>query len=206
MGPPDFAPPLPQVVSLYDVLFDMAAQHLAIPSDESIYHTGELARLGDLATDLHVDDATATPVQQLSTYRVDFDTATGQPVGAGLPTETDVSVIAFSPDRTTIAASGIDGGIWLWDVASREQLGTGLIGHDVSVDACDFSDDGTRLLSTDIDGTVRVWPIPKPDPEALCAKLTQNMSHQDWDRWVSPDIRHAEPCAGLPGADDRGEK
>ena len=52
----------------------MAARQLTIPHDESVYQTGELARLAALATDLHVDDAGAAPVQQLSTYQVDFDT------------------------------------------------------------------------------------------------------------------------------------
>ena len=67
-GPPDFAPPLPQVVSLYDVLLDVAAQHLPIPADEADT-SGELARLSGLAglvRDLH--DGTA-----LSSYTVSFD-------------------------------------------------------------------------------------------------------------------------------------
>ena len=69
-GPPDFAPPLPQLVSLYDVLLDLAVQHLPIPVDEAAYQTGELARLAGLAglvRDLR--DGTA-----LSTYTVSFDT------------------------------------------------------------------------------------------------------------------------------------
>jgi len=73
VGPPDFAPPLPQVVSLYDLLFDLAVRHLPIPDDESQYQTGELARLSALARDLHPPGDTDVPVQQLSTYRVDFD-------------------------------------------------------------------------------------------------------------------------------------
>jgi hypothetical protein len=67
-GPPDFAPPLPQPVSLYDVLLDLAVQHLPIPADEAD-QTGESARLSGLAglvRDLR--DGTA-----LSTYTVSFD-------------------------------------------------------------------------------------------------------------------------------------
>src|SRR6476646_6020403 len=74
VGPPDFAPPLPQVVTLYDVLLDMAARRLTIPHDESVYQTGELARLAAFAADLHADGAGVAPVQQLSTYQVAFDT------------------------------------------------------------------------------------------------------------------------------------
>src|SRR5690349_2591376 len=47
-GPPDFAPPLPQLVSLYDVLLDVAVRELPIPADEADT-SGELARLSGLA-------------------------------------------------------------------------------------------------------------------------------------------------------------
>jgi hypothetical protein len=37
------------------------------------------------------------------------------------------------------------------------------------------------------------------DPaSAMCAKLTTNMSHQQWRDWVSPDIDYIEACPGLP--------
>lgn len=65
VGPPDFAPPIPQVVSLYDVLFDLAVRELPIPADESVYQTGELARLSGLAGFFRPG---AT-----SSYTVDFD-------------------------------------------------------------------------------------------------------------------------------------
>jgi hypothetical protein len=45
---PDFGSVLPQVVSLYDIVFDLAVRQLTIPTDESIYQTGELARLTGL--------------------------------------------------------------------------------------------------------------------------------------------------------------
>ena len=122
----------------------------------------------------------------------------------GLPTETDVSAIGFSPDGTTLAAGGIDGSIWLWDVKSGNRLGVGAIGDNVVIDGIDFSPDGSRLLSTGEDGTIRQWPVPKPTPGALCAKLTNNMSQKDWDHWVSPHIHYVAACPGLPKADNAG--
>jgi WD40 repeat protein len=123
-----------------------------------------------------------------------------QPVGDGLPTETDVSIIAFSPDGTTLAAGGIDGSIWLWDIESGEQLGAALIGDDVQIDWIDFSPDGSRLPSTSLDGNIGIWPAPKTDPNALCAKLTHNMSQEAWDEWVSYDINYVKVCPYLPVA------
>jgi hypothetical protein len=32
----------------------------------------------------------------------------------------------------------------------------------------------------------------------LCAKLTANLSHQQWRDWVSPDIGYTTLCPGLP--------
>jgi hypothetical protein len=31
----------------------------------------------------------------------------------------------------------------------------------------------------------------------LCAKLTANMSHQQWRDWVSPDIEYQQACPNL---------
>ena len=35
-----------------------------------------------------------------------------------------------------------------------------------------------------------------------CAKLIQNMSHQRWRHWVSPDIDYIKVCPNLPVAPD----
>jgi hypothetical protein len=67
VGPPDFAPDLPQTVSLYDLLFDLAAREMTLPGDESLYRSGELARLAAIAKDLQGGGTV------LTTYKVSFD-------------------------------------------------------------------------------------------------------------------------------------
>lgn len=68
VGPPDFAPGLPPVVSLWDVLFDLAVTSLTLPADETAYRVGgDLARLHLMATDL-AGGATA-----FTSYRPTFD-------------------------------------------------------------------------------------------------------------------------------------
>jgi WD40 repeat protein len=67
-----------------------------------------------------------------------------------------------------------------------------------------FSPDGKRLVSVSQDNTARLWdadgdePRGGTDPERLCAKLTSNMSREQWRGWVSPDIDYVPACADLP--------
>jgi L-lysine epsilon oxidase-like protein len=68
-APPDFAPSITGVVTLYDVLYDIGARELALPSDESTYVTGELKRLGALSADFKANKG-----KMLTTFQPDFDT------------------------------------------------------------------------------------------------------------------------------------
>lgn len=82
----------------------------------------------------------------------------------------------------------------LWDAETGQPVGDPLSGRNSYVASVAFSPDGKRIVSGSIDGTIRVWPVPEPSPEALCAKLTRNMSLAEWEDWVSPDIDFVELC------------
>jgi WD40 repeat protein len=71
----------------------------------------------------------------------------------------DVLALAFSPDGSTFASSGMDGEIRLWDVETREQIREPLKGYGGEVYALDFSQDSQNLLSAGQDGTVYLWDI-----------------------------------------------
>jgi hypothetical protein len=67
--PPDFAPHLSNVVTMYDVLYDLAARQPALPANEATYSSGSLKSLGAIQAEFK---AAGKPT--LSTYRPDFNT------------------------------------------------------------------------------------------------------------------------------------
>ncbi len=83
------------------------------------------------------------------------------------------------------------------DADTGQPVGQPLIGHHDTVWSVAFSPDGQRIASGSADNTVRVWPA-YADAAAVCAKLTTNMSHQQWREWVSSDIDYETVCPGLP--------
>lgn len=67
-GPPDFAPHIHNVVSLYDLLFDVAARHLALPANWAKYRSGgALAGLAAINAEFR-----AAGKPELTSYKPDF--------------------------------------------------------------------------------------------------------------------------------------
>ena len=66
--------------------------------------------------------------------------------------------IAFSPDTTQLASAGSNGAVRLWDVHSRELLGT-FRGHTSAVKAVVFCPDGKCLVTGSQNGNIRMWDL-----------------------------------------------
>lgn len=85
-----------------------------------------------------------------------WDLARGASVS--LPGHVSVRGLAFSPNGGILAATHEDGGISIWEVATRERLGI-LEGHSGWVRSVAFSPDGRTLASGGWDTTVRLWNL-----------------------------------------------
>src|SRR5262245_48605351 len=67
--------------------------------------------------------------------------------------------VVFSPDGKTLASSGRDATIKLWDVKTGKNLAT-LEGHDYEVWSVAFSPDGKTLASAGTkDKSVKLWDV-----------------------------------------------
>jgi WD40 repeat protein len=85
--------------------------------------------------------------------------------------------LAFSPDGSTLAASGPDGRIILWDAehwTRRGVLGAGPAATDAA-----FAPDGSMLVTCAGDGKVRLWDV------AQCALIRELPRHERGDNAVA---------------------
>nr|WP_072753389.1 TIR domain-containing protein [Rhodococcus maanshanensis] len=132
-----------------------------------------------------------------------WDAASGEQLGEPLVTQGFVLSVDFSPDSRQIVSAGGDG-MRLWNADTGTPIGEPT--HTGIVWSVNFSPDGRSVVSGGLDSTVRLWRTPPPDPaewpNALCDKLTRNMSHAEWDAWVSPREDYEKVCPDLPVPDD----
>lgn len=94
------------------------------------------------------------------------------------------TVLAFAPDGLTLATSGYDGAVRLWDIATGRPLRM-LGGANGTVWTLDYSPDGRKLAAAGEDKRVRIW-------RAADGRLLHTLRGHErnvWEVRFSPDGR-----------------
>ena len=132
-----------------------------------------------------------------------WDALSGAPIGKPLIGHTHyVNSVAFSPDGRHLVSGSRDQTLRLWDIRSGISVGAPFEGHSETIFGVAFSPDGRQMVSVSGDSTVRRWPVLEAWAERLCAKLGRNMSDNEWQHLVSPDIPYTKQCPDLPKPGD----
>jgi WD40 repeat protein len=133
-----------------------------------------------------------------------YDVASGKPIGepwADSSVVNDPPVgLRFSPDGSyVVSVDRLKSALQFRDPQSGRPVGNPLTGHTGYVSNLDFTADNKYVTSRGQNGWL-LWPGPGAWRDALCDKLTTNLSKAEWDDWVSasPDIGYQAPCPSLP--------
>ena len=124
----------------------------------------------------------------------------------------EVFAAAFHPDGSRLATAGRDRAVWLWDLATGEEVAR-LPGHTSYVWSLAFSPDGNTLASGSGDFTVRLWdtaPLKtryqahrealalRPEADRLVAQLfaerpeaAEVVARLQADQTLNEPLRHA---------------
>ena len=112
--------------------------------------------------------------------------------------EAAVNSVSYSPDGGRVVSGSNDRNVRVWDARTGKGIGNPLIGHwELVVDAV-FTPDNLRVLSGSRDGTIRTWPVPMDGYGAMCAKLIQNPSQDQWLAEMPQGVPYRVLCPETP--------
>src|SRR5271165_3076010 len=114
-----------------------------------------------------------------------------------------VTDVEFGPGGARIASRADDHTVRVWDVATLRPIGAPYNAHTQYALGVAFSPNGKQLLVTDPSAMQGIFPRPAVSawPSLVCAKLTPNMSRQQW-RQLVPGVNYVQLCPGVPIAPD----
>ena len=115
-----------------------------------------------------------------------------------------VDSLAVDSSGETLAAGGTDGATWLFDLASRTQLGTPLGANPFSATAAVFvgSGDGSPLaLAVTSDNSIATltrWNLRAAFLAArACLVARRNLTRLEWEQ-ILPNLTYAKVCPQYP--------
>lgn len=99
-----------------------------------------------------------------------WDLQLGRKLDTSIQTDTRLESVSLNENGTRLVTIDYDRRLFVWDMATGEQIGTPLIGHDDFVDSAAFSPDGARVVSWSNDTTARIWEVQPRESRATALK------------------------------------
>jgi WD40 repeat protein len=109
--------------------------------------------------------------------------------------------LAFSRDGT-LAVADHEGGLQLWDIATRQPIGMRLsTANRMHADVLEFSGDGTALVSGERNGVVRLWDgfLWRDGADLrrrVCDLLWDDLNSDEWRDLAPPRLAYHPICTG----------
>jgi WD40 repeat protein len=149
------------------VAFSPDGQTLAaVSSDRSVWlwDVATHREVGRLVSPVPADAVAFSPSGIIATANglsvTLWNAATQEPIGTPIVPDYPPQAVTFNPAGTILATSTISGNIQLWDVTTRQQVGTTMSSGSFFVAGLAFSPDGTLLASgSQISGHVQLWSV-----------------------------------------------
>ena len=126
-----------------------------------------------------------------------WDVATGNLVTSLDNHTARVVDIKFSPRNDKIASTSFDGTINLWDINRLNAEPLTLSDHGSWVLSVSFNSSGDRLISgSRQENRLMSWYLETDEMVGLvCSGLPRNLTREEWNRYIGPDIPFMETCA-----------
>jgi WD40 repeat protein len=105
--------------------------------------------------------------------------------------------VAYASTGRWLVSGDTRGTVRVWNGDNYEPVGVPIDAHQNWVTSVRFSSDDSRILTASLDGTLRFWPPPTDPVGVLCSKLASNMTREQWNAWIDPEIEYQKVCPNL---------
>ncbi|MFF4082752.1 helix-turn-helix domain-containing protein [Streptomyces sp. NPDC001777] len=118
----------------------------------------------------------------------------GELIGSGPGASDPIVALAFSPDSRRLAASSADGALRIWDIASRQLIGSPLLTSGDPVTNLRFSPNGNELYTSGRNIPFQAYGVaPAAAAATVCRRAEGPLPRGDWKRFI-PTVAFQDIC------------